>query len=288
MAGKYTDEERIARGQYQDDNGDWYTSSGYKIRMSDAAPVRDEDETAAYLGTGTNSGLISRGDEPYRAQIDALESAMQEQRDALKKAYSQNAEELQNSTAAAKRQAYAAKMQGLRDLPAAMGAAGYHGGVTETAAQGLETEYQNALTSLENEKASALAKLQADLANNVASNNAGYLQQIAAAEQAAQDAILEQKRLLAQQTLENASAAQRKTYTGTGSNTGLYETGENDAGGSAADIPSAAVKMTAAQALREASQTADPLTALRAMYEAGQIDKATYTNLRYSMQNPGR
>lgn len=31
MAGRYTDEERLARGQYQDASGQWYTKSGYAV-----------------------------------------------------------------------------------------------------------------------------------------------------------------------------------------------------------------------------------------------------------------
>lgn len=46
MAGRYTDEERLARGQYQDASGQWYTKSGYAVTEG-GQNVRSEPRSGA-------------------------------------------------------------------------------------------------------------------------------------------------------------------------------------------------------------------------------------------------
>ena len=111
MAGKYTDAEREARGQYQKD-GSWYTSSGYRIRTG--GTVRDEDAKEGSASSALSGTLKS----------------LREQK-----------KEIERQTADAARQAYLKRMLAEKALPQQLSAAGMTGGLEDRTRTKLQTEY---------------------------------------------------------------------------------------------------------------------------------------------------
>ncbi len=114
MAGKYTDEERIARGQYRDENGDWRTSSGYRIRTS-GGTARDEDAQEAAPAAGAGSAVQT-----------------------LKK----QKKELEESAREAARQVYLDRMLTEKVLPQQLTASGRTGGLEDRTRNRLEESYE--------------------------------------------------------------------------------------------------------------------------------------------------
>ena len=133
MAGRYTDAERLARGQYKV-NGQWYTSSGYKIRnandgtgsLSGSYPVyedavgRESEKAAAKSSTKSTTADT--------AEIKLLQS--QKQQAAL-------------DTEKALRQAYISHVKALRDIEQQLSASGYSGGMADSAYLALDADYEN-------------------------------------------------------------------------------------------------------------------------------------------------
>jgi len=218
-------------GEYDDPSsfkGVAPTTGTTEKKPAAAAPVVTQSQPAAVTTTEKEDNRLA---ELYERQIEALEEAKAEQERALRSAYNQNVNTLGVSADDAKRQAYIAKRKAMKELPAAMAAGGHTGGVTETTAGTIETEYLNALTDIDEEKAAALAQLQSDLAAGVASNAQGYLSQIAAAEASAAEAM--QKQLAAKGNTGTSAQSGAKAFSPTMTYTQIVNELEN---GNASDL----------------------------------------------------
>lgn len=154
---------------------------GYSAADGDGGRLAIIAQGGTDIGSRYGGGSQSSRGYYESEQLRALREAQEEAEAARRAQFEQNSADLRKQTDAAKRNAYVAYMQGQKNLPQTMAAAGYTGGITETTASGLAGDYQQALTDLENQYASNLAQLQANLDAGIAQDNAAYNQQIAAA-----------------------------------------------------------------------------------------------------------
>ena len=214
-------------GTVYTDDGTGNYSSDYKVLGSYANYGKDYDDTA-------------------NLQVSALRKAMNSSKDALNEAFDASVGTLNNSVTRGKQDAYIAQQKALKNLPQAMAAAGYTGGITESTAAGLAGDYQNALLSLENQKAQELARLQADKAQGIANVDANYQTQISNALQAAQQMAYQREQDAAQLELQQRAAALAE-----------YQAKQKNSGSGGRD---------------DNSYTANQVTAL---YNAGLIDEPT-------------
>jgi len=283
-------------GEYDDPSsfkGVAPTTGTTEKKPAAAAPVVTQSQPAAVTTTEKEDNRLA---ELYERQIEALEEAKAEQERALRSAYNQNVNTLGVSADDAKRQAYIAKRKAMKELPAAMAAGGHTGGVTETTAGAIETEYLNALTDIDEEKAAALAQLQSDLAAGVASNAQGYLSQIAAAEASAAEAMQKQlsKGAVAGAATGAGAVVKAPTDYDIDTTIKLMEKGyDTEAVREAAkkygllDVE----KYSSSRALREATAMGgltEQLRALAAMRAAGNITEQQYRDLTFALNNPNK
>lgn len=147
------------------------------------------------------------GNDVYSMQVDALQTAMKNNRNALQAAYNESEQTLNDSIAEAQRQAYVNQQRSIKAMPQMMAAAGYSGGVTESAAANIMNEYQNALNDLSRSKAQELARLQANLANGIAESDTQYQIQLANALQAAEQFEAQQEAQRQQLAMQQRAAA---------------------------------------------------------------------------------
>lgn len=169
-------------------------------------PVEKADPSAAYRYTYKGE-YDNVGKDAYSMQVDALQTAMNNNRSALEAAYDESELALNDAIAGARRQAYVNQQRAMRAMPQMMAAAGYSGGVTESNAANIMNEYQNALIDLDRSKAQELARLQANLANGIAESDTQYQIQLANALQAAQQFEAQQEAQRQQLEMQQRAAA---------------------------------------------------------------------------------
>lgn len=187
-------------------------SGGEKVGTVEFSPAYYNDYNQTY-GSGTiNYGGVAGGGSGGRGggvsmQVKALERAMGNNKDALEAAYDASRGELESSIASAQQQAYVNSQKAMKNLPQAMAAGGYNGGVTETTAASIQNEYQNALNQLEQAKAQELARMQANLANGIADSESQYQIQLANALAQAEQLAWEQQQAEEEMDLRRKTAA---------------------------------------------------------------------------------
>lgn len=187
-------------------------SGGEKVGTVEFSPAYYNDYNQTY-GSGTiNYGGVTGGGSGGRGggvsmQVKALEQAMGNNKDALEAAYDASRGELESSISSAQQQAYINSQKALKNLPQAMAAGGYNGGVTETTAASIQNEYQNALNQLEQAKAQELARMQANLANGIADSESQYQIQLANALAQAEQLAWEQQQAEEEMALRKKAAA---------------------------------------------------------------------------------
>jgi DNA polymerase II small subunit/DNA polymerase delta subunit B len=120
MAGRYTDEERIARGQTKGDDGYWYTSSGYRIRGTN---------DSASSSSGTTMGN-------YSFYVDT--SSEDEAISTLKKKKA----EIASTAESAAREAYRDRMKASKNMAQKLAASGVTGGLEERTERQLKSDYE--------------------------------------------------------------------------------------------------------------------------------------------------
>ena len=169
-------------------------------------PVEKADPSAAYSYTYKGE-YDNVGKDAYSMQVDALQTAMNNNREALEAAYDESELALNDAIADAQRQAYVNQQRSMKAMPQLMAAAGYSGGVTESNAANIMNEYQNALIDLDRSKAQELARLQANLANGIAESDTQYQIQLANALQAAQQFEAQQEAQRQQLAMQQRAAA---------------------------------------------------------------------------------
>lgn len=223
-------EESIGDVFGRDETGEWVQLGN---NGSGKTPAWSRDYNQTY-GSGTiNYGGVAGGGSGGRGggvsmQVKALEKAMGNNKDALEAAYDASRGELESSIASAQQQAYVNSQKAMKNLPQAMAAGGYNGGVTETTAASIQNEYQNALNQLEQAKAQELARMQANLANGIADSESQYQIQLANALAQAEQLAWEQQQAEEEMALRKKAAAleemkyldsRNKAASGTGSGT---------------------------------------------------------------------
>lgn len=172
----------------------------------DRAPEVAEPVTSKYSYTYKGE-YDDVGNDAYSLQVDALQTAMRDNKNALQAAYDESERTLNRSIADAQRQAYVNQQRSMRAMPQMMAAAGYSGGVTESTAANIMNEYQNALIDLDRSKAQELARLQTNLANGIAETDTQYQIQLANALQAAEQFEAQQAARREQMALQQRAAA---------------------------------------------------------------------------------
>lgn len=202
-------EESIGDVFGRDETGEWVQLGN---NGSGKTPAWSRDYNQTY-GSGTvNYGGVAGGGSGGRGggvsmQVKALEKAMGNNKAALEAAYDASRGELESSIASAQQQAYVNSQKAMKNLPQAMAAGGYNGGVTETTAASIQNEYQNALSQLEQAKAQELARMQANLANGIADSDSQYQIQLANALAQAEQLAWEQQQAEAEMELRQKAAA---------------------------------------------------------------------------------
>ncbi len=158
MAGRYTDEERLARGQYLV-YGQWYTSSGYPIRNAAA----DGADTVLQSRTSSAMPALLGGSYDYYDAAIRQEQNRQAQSELQRQAGEAAIRLLEDRRTAAAiaaeravRQAYVAHMSDRRALAQQLAAQGASGGMTDTA-------YLRLLAGYENRRGGILARRDRDL-----------------------------------------------------------------------------------------------------------------------------
>jgi|GEM_PF-6398453 len=173
MAGRYTDEERRARGQYQDESGQWYTSSGYKVTeggqnvVSEPTSVRQTAQpapaAAPIVPPAAQPASALTGSYGYYDAAIRREAQQQAESELQRQAGEAAIRLLEDRRAAAAlaaeraaRQAYIAHMYDQKRLAQQLAAQGASGGMTDTA-------YLRLLAGYENRRGEILAQRDRDL-----------------------------------------------------------------------------------------------------------------------------
>lgn len=165
----------------------------------------------AYNSTASAGGGSSRSSARYDAEAEALRKAQEREEAALRDAFNTSVNALDEGVTEAQRQAYVNARKARQALPQVMAAAGYTGGITETTAAGIESDYQNALTDLQRQRAAELAKLQQNLSNRIATTTSQYELKITNALKQAQQLAEKQQAQAAQRLQQQQSAAAGQT-----------------------------------------------------------------------------
>ena len=245
----------------------------------------------------------------YDRAMARLEEAREEQLNAQRAINAQNVARLragrsgiEEDAESAARQAYISKMMNQRDLEQRLSASGYSGGMTDSAYLNLLSNYENSRNAIQRDKFNALNELELQIAlaesngtNALNTINSGWYERMAdidlqraSAEQAYRQKAIEEyyESLQPTMTAGQVMDALANGYNGSGLLKQAAALGLIDE--TAAAPQTEVEQFSSSKAFREASAMANPLKALSAMREAGNITEQQYRDLTFALNNPNK